>query len=94
MRVLNAVALEVYEKNGRLWQKHLDAQGKVLAEGPSRVQIVNDPKIRAFQNLVRQPAVSKGLQRCKSSQSPVFVEPDAPLDPLRTRISLNRSVPR
>ncbi len=71
MRVLNGATLEVYEKDGRLWQRHLDVQGKVLAEGPSRVQIVNDPKIRAFQDLIRQPAVSKGLQRCKSNHSPV-----------------------
>ena len=88
----SGVVIEVYEKNGRVWQRYFDRKGIPFAEVRSRVQIVNDPKIEAFVNFVRQPAVSKGLQRCKSDHSRVFVEPDTPLDPLRARIRLGRRV--
>ena len=65
--------IEVHEKDGRIWARHLDERGVVLVDGPTRIRLVRDDKIEDFRKLIRK--AEAGMLRCKRNGDRVFVEP-------------------
>ena len=63
--------LEFYEKDGRLWQRHVDPKWKppIIAEGPTRIEIVKDPAIDEFIEFVRRSDVTRAMIECKTKHA-------------------------
>ncbi len=67
--------IEVHQKDGRLWARHIDERGMVHVDGPTRVQLVRDDKLEDFRKVIRE--AESGMLRCKGGQR-VFIEPGQP----------------